>query len=389
VRLLIGSLVRQSPAVLEAFLRSLAGLNLHGLTAHYYLVDENDDPSASGLLREWAASRCATVVAGEGPANQQEDQRNEALVWQAARAKDAMIEYALAEGFDLLFLVESNLVLHPFTVQQLIQTKKPIVAEIVWSRSAPEQPERPQVWLTDQDAGAQGEHLALAEADQRASEWYRQLREPGLYPVGGLGACTLMQREALAAGCRFAEIYNLSLRGEDRHFSIRAAALGYQLWVDTTMPAYQISGQGDLAGVADYVQRALADATPRLVKQVAQAGLEAWGTSDWQSVTGLEGAEYLASNLRERQAAEAADLVARTKAAQSSARTRVEQVEVVDLDDAAGEALVRCWLVNEGRENGEAFADRLQALVVLVREERWLIGSVEFFPTVQAAAGEA
>lgn len=365
MRLLIGSAIRQSPAVLAAFLRSLAGLNLHGLDVQFSFVDANQDPDASALLRGWAAERSATVVAGETADHQ--------AVWQAARTKDALIEYVLAEGFDLLFLTDANLVLHPFTIQQLLAAKRPVVAEIAWRSDLP------QVWLQD----------GSVQADPRSQEWLAQLREPGLYPVGGVGAPILLHREALAAGCRFAEIYNLSLPSEEQHFSIRAAALGFQLWVETSMPAYRIGNEGDLDGVEEYLRAAASETAPRLVKQVAQAGLEAWGTSDWRTVTGLEGADYLARNLRARQVAEASDVVTQTKAVQSVARTRVEQAEVVDLDDAAGEALVRCWLVNEGEERGEAFADRLQAVVVLVKEEdRWLIGSVEFYPTEQAAATE-
>lgn len=398
MRLLIGSPIRQSPAVLDAFLRSLSGLNLHGLSVHYYFVDDNDDPAAAALLREWAAGRSVTIQPGEsgGPVYQKDDVTHhwkEALVWKVARYKDAMIEYALAEGFDLLFLVDSDLVLNPFTIQQLLQSKKPIISEVFWTRWEPNQPELPQVWLQDHYTIlplARGERLDQAEINRRASEWVRQLREPGIYPVGGLGACTLIHREALAAGCRFAEIYNLSFWGEDRHFCIRAAALGYQLWVDTTMPAYHIYRNGDLAGVVQYVETTTASAAGPWVRQVAQAGLEAWGTSDWRTVTGLEGAEYFAANLRARQEAEAAATVAQVKAVQSFARTRVEQTEIVDLDAGAGEGLVRCWLTNEGTENGETFADRLQALVVLVKEEgRWLIGSVDFIPESQVAAGEA
>lgn len=398
MRLLIGSPIRQSPAVLEAFLRSLAGLNLHGLSVQYYFVDDNDDPASAAMLREWAVGRPVTLVPGEpgGPVYQKDDLTHhwkEALVWKVARYKDAMIEHALVEGFDLLFLVDSDLVLNPFTVQQLLQSKRPIISEVFWTKWEPGQPELPQVWLQDHYTifpVARGERLDQAEANRRATEWVRQLREPGIYPVGGLGACTLLHREAMAAGCRFAEIYNLSFWGEDRHFCIRAAALGYQLWVDTTLPAYHIYRDGDLAGVADYVAATSVSAAPLWVRQVAQAGLEAWGTTDWRTATGLEGAEYLATNLRDRQAAEAASLVEQVRTVKSAARTHVEQSEVVDVDLAAGEALVRCWLTNEGTENGESFADRLQALVVLVREEgRWLIGSVDFLPEAQVAAGEA
>src|SRR5690606_16148011 len=50
----------------------------------------------------------------------------------------------------------------------------------------------------------------------------------------------------------FSEIKNLSFWGEDRHFCIRAAALGLSLYVDTNYPAYHIYRESDLEGVWKY-----------------------------------------------------------------------------------------------------------------------------------------
>jgi len=71
---------------------------------------------------------------------------------------------------------------------------------------------------------------------ERAFAWLERLRRPGLYPVGGLGACTLISRRAIEAGVRYQRIPNLTYWGEDRHFCIRAQALGFDLWADTHCP---------------------------------------------------------------------------------------------------------------------------------------------------------
>jgi hypothetical protein len=68
-------------------------------------------------------------------------------------------------------------------------------------------------------------------------------------------------------GISFAEIFNLDLIGEDRHFCIRAAALGLELYADTCYPPYHIYRESELQGLArhkelyDYAQR---QPTPKL-----------------------------------------------------------------------------------------------------------------------------
>jgi len=68
-----------------------------------------------------------------------------------------------------------------------------------------------------------------------------KLKTPGLYKVDGLGACTMISRRALEMGVSFKEIPNLRIPGEDRPFCIRAGALGIDLYMDSTYPAYHIS----------------------------------------------------------------------------------------------------------------------------------------------------
>lgn len=86
----------------------------------------------------------------------------------------------------------------------------------------------------------------------RQLHFLNTLRRPGIYEVGGLGACTLISRRALEAGANFSKIKNLSLTGEDRHFCVRAAVLGFPLYVDTHLPAYHIYRNKDLEGVSTY-----------------------------------------------------------------------------------------------------------------------------------------
>ena len=60
-------------------------------------------------------------------------------------------------------------------------------------------------------------------------------KKPGLYRVGMTGALTLVKRRVFEAGVDYTRIPNImrALRGEDRHFCVRAACAGFELWVDT------------------------------------------------------------------------------------------------------------------------------------------------------------
>src|SRR5262249_6789463 len=103
------------------------------------------------------------------------------------------------------------------------------------------------------------ETLSKEEMARRTMEFLRMLRRPGTYRVGGLGACTLIKREALAKGLHFGEIDNLSFLGEDRHFCVRARALGIELWADTRYPPLHLYRGSDLERVEAFRARWAAD----------------------------------------------------------------------------------------------------------------------------------
>ncbi|GEN35031.1 glycosyltransferase [Aneurinibacillus danicus] len=148
--------------------------------------------------------------------------------------------------------------MHPATLQHLVSLEKDIVSEIFWTSWQEGERKFPQVWLSDQyTLYHRSPHETLSDEDvqARTMEFLQQLRKPGVYEVGGLGACTLISRRALLAGVNFNTIPNISLIGEDRHFCVRATALGFSLFVDTYYPAYHIYRDSDLAGVEMYKYR--------------------------------------------------------------------------------------------------------------------------------------
>lgn len=262
-RILIASAVRQKPAILKEFLVGLAELDLSGLNIDLFFVDNNDEEDSTWLLQTFAIQGSTTFQAREKAqqeyvCSEQTHQWNGALVWNVARFKDIILQFGKEKGYSHVFLVDSDLVLHPQTLKQLLAAQKDIISEIFWTEWMPGTGKLPQVWLS----GQYSYHLAdqsftdMEEYNEQAAKVVKQFTTPGVYEVGGLGACTLISTEAVARGASFSCIKNVDYWGEDRHFCIRAAVLGLGLFVDTHYPAYHIYRESDLAGVDAYRARA-------------------------------------------------------------------------------------------------------------------------------------
>lgn len=288
-RILIGSPIRQSATVLEKFLRSLSNLRSEGLQVDYAFFDDNEDEASTRLLREFRPAGHVTLY--EGETHQEAYERTEQthlwnprLIWRVARYKDQIIRLARQLDYDGLLLVDSDLLLHPETLRQLISAKVDIISEIFWTQWDPGAEEMPQVWLSDQYTlfpRRSGEPLDRAEAERRQEHFLTKLRCPGVYGVGGLGALTLISRRALEAGVSFKEITNVSFWGEDRHFCIRAKAMGLNLYVDTHYPALHLYREADLNKEAEFWQGCERRTAEIAALKACQATLERWGTSHY------------------------------------------------------------------------------------------------------------
>ncbi len=261
-RVLVASPVRQKKAILEQFLESLEKLDSTGLKLDFAFIDDNNEHD---LLDAFSRGRDNTRVFRAGPedsylCDETTHHWREELIWKVAAFKDRFIRMALEEGYDYLFLVDSDLYLHPRTITHLVSLGKDIVSEVYWTRWTPALIPLPQVWVADQYRlyrAARGEVLSEEEEEKRTKEFLQMLSRPGTYKVGGLGACTLISRKALSLGVSFGEIYNLSFSGEDRHFCIRAAALGLELYADTHYPPFHIYRESELEGLKAYKEKIL------------------------------------------------------------------------------------------------------------------------------------
>lgn len=152
-----------------------------------------------------------------------------------AYMRSKLLQKAREEGYDYLFMVDTDMILHPLTLQTLIDANKDIVAEVAWSKWSPDTLEAPTAW--DYNC-----YDFIPDIATRVA----QFKQPGLYKVGMTGACTLFSRKVLETGVDYTEIPNLKINGEDRNFCIKAAVHGLEIWADTNYPPKHIYRESEM-----------------------------------------------------------------------------------------------------------------------------------------------
>ena len=220
--------VREDPRVLDLF---LAQLEATGVDAAWF-VDDNVDPASSAALATWCRRNEGRVFVGpprepELPGDRFAHEWPGVRIARVAYMLDELIGAFLTSRFEAALLVGSDVLLPPDMVPLLDGCDRDVVCEVYWSRWAPGAPWMPQVW----------DHHPYGF---RNVDWIVRLRAPGQYRVNGLGACTLVRRRVFEAGARFEALPGLRIPGEDRHFCLRASALGFELWADTTHPPFHV-----------------------------------------------------------------------------------------------------------------------------------------------------
>ena len=208
IKVLIAAPLRQDPKIFREYQKGLDQLIIpDGVQADRFFV-VNDCPEVIPEIRdaEWIEvnSENVTIYHDHIWTND--------LVDQMAYYRNLTIRKALDGGYDYLLSVDTDLVLEPHTLQQLLEDQKDIVAGLFWTNGWS------NAWMYDQAAGYD-------------PEWSK----PGLYKVGMSGALILISRKVLEAGVDYTPIpvIRKALFGEDRHFCIRAVCAGFQIWGDS------------------------------------------------------------------------------------------------------------------------------------------------------------
>lgn len=273
MKVLIGSAIRRDPNILREYLKSIENLDIDGLLVDYVFVDDNDDEKSSNSLIDFKKRHKdnTTIIVSDDLTSSNSEfgflenglhAWSDDLIAKVALIKDQIIRIAEKGDYDFLFLVDSDIMLQPETLKHLMSLKKDIVSEIFWTDWKATGVTTPAVWMEDENNIVKKSNLfekdSFYERRETAS-FYAMLRVPGLYEVGGLGAITLISKRALRKGVSYKKIDNVSFWGEDRHFCVRAKALGLELWVDTNYPAFHVYRECLLPNVKKFYKNGYRD----------------------------------------------------------------------------------------------------------------------------------
>jgi len=101
--------------------------------------DEDDYKAASGVLFDSGVSVINTDI-HERPAGAEYVVAEDTHHWQVAtfewlaQQKQRLLDKAKEEGYDAIWLVDTDLLCGPETLQSLIDTGKPIISGVFWTR---------------------------------------------------------------------------------------------------------------------------------------------------------------------------------------------------------------------------------------------------------------
>lgn len=231
---------QENPKILEAWMIGMAELDVpKGCKLHHVYIIHNPVGFEEELFKKHLPKAevigMKIDVAGAKP-NEETHQWNPRLVEVVTQGKNRLLAMAREGKMDALLLNDSDQVLQPPTLDQLLSRQKDIIGEILWTRWKPKEPLRPNAWDFDNYGFFQG----------TMQRW----KTPGFYPAGFVAGCLLIRAKVFNLGIDYTRIPNLSFWGEDRHFCIRAVACGFTIWIDTHYPALHLYRKEDLKRLA-------------------------------------------------------------------------------------------------------------------------------------------
>jgi hypothetical protein len=251
--IVVGSPVRKPKAILAAWLQSLAWqVRPRNVQLYHLFIDDGCDPEARALLDEFVAQYGGTVGSASSGSGDFSDQGpthqwTESAMNRVGVIKDQILAFARQNRAEAVWLVDADLILDPMTLSSLWSVPEQITSAVYWTRWTQPKDDHPpihagpQVWL-QHPYGLQG--MGMEEWEFRHRLVHRQLTE-----VAGLGACTLIRRDALMKGVAFAPWPGNTMGGiglgEDRHFCLRAEALHLKLWADPWPDIFHIYHRPD------------------------------------------------------------------------------------------------------------------------------------------------
>jgi GT2 family glycosyltransferase len=229
LKILVGSVTRQVPEVLKAHLETLKAQR-GDFTIDFAFVDDNENEESSTYLNLTGKVFQAgpKQEGAEYSVSETTHHWTLPLFHWLGREKQRLIDYAKAERYDALWLVDSDLLCSPDTLSSLLDTQKEVVSSVFWTKWSPQSPPLPQVWLAHP--------YEFQGMGREAHEFLGDIANRKLVRVAGLGACTLIRSsvfDKVAYWPLLEGLPNHSMwQGEDRHFCVRAQRNHVELWAD-------------------------------------------------------------------------------------------------------------------------------------------------------------
>lgn len=230
VKVLHFSPVRKSPKIVKLHLKSLENLFVEDFKMDLSFFDDNVEKESSIILREFIRNHDNSFLHDidlSGLKDFRGDERWHPILYERiTRIKNRVISFFLKSDYDYLFFSDSDLIMQPTTVANLLNKKVDFISSIFWTHFDRSATYTPNAWYS--------KHLGFEKED------LSRFRIPGTYKVDFTGACTLLSKKMLMDGVSFQRIPVLNYLGEDKHFCIRASALGYDAYVNSEFPAFHL-----------------------------------------------------------------------------------------------------------------------------------------------------
>jgi hypothetical protein len=255
MKILAGAAVRQDPEVLAAHIETMKWQTADAQVDLCYVIDQDpDEPGYSevvDLLTSDPDIQTILTDVASRPAGAEYVRGEDTHSWtiptfeHLARLKQLLLDKAVADGYDAVWLVDTDLLCDPGTLSSLISVDAPVVSAVFWTRWSPGGPPQPQVWLRHP--------YELSNARYSEHKFLSLLHRRNIVRVLGLGACTLIKTEVLDRLKYWPFLPGLPThgmwQGEDRHFSLRANRQHIPLIADAWPDIYHIYRPSDKANI--------------------------------------------------------------------------------------------------------------------------------------------
>jgi len=236
-KILLGSCVRQEPTVLTYHLKTLLNLDIPpGVEIEYAYVNDSGSTEVEDILYELLPG-VQVLPSDPRPDKAIYNVGSTTHNWSAetfdhlAKQKQKLLDYAVENKFDFIFLVDTDLLLDRSTLKSALSTKKGLISSVFWTQWQNGNPDSlgPQVWLRN-PYNQQGMGMSQGV-------FWKRLVDRKITRIYGGGACHLVHKSSLEKDIRYYPrlpgLPNDGMwQGEDRTFAILAQQLHQHQFAD-------------------------------------------------------------------------------------------------------------------------------------------------------------